>query len=73
MFAKFNEILMLFQDIIKEKPKRRGQKDGRTDGKRENSIPHKHSLRGGGGIIRNHNLYQWKGLLFVYISAEGFD
>ena len=50
--------------------------DGRTDGKRENSIPYKHSLRGGGeggGIIRNHNLYQWKGHLFVYISAEGFD
>ena len=48
MSAKFDEFPSLpFQDI-KEKPKRHGRTDGKTDGQRENSIPpHKHSLRGG--------------------------
>ena len=55
MSAKFDEFPSLpFQDI-KEKPKRHGRTDGKTDGQRENSIPtppptpthtHKHSLRG---------------------------
>ena len=43
MFAKFYEIPSLpFQDI--EKPKRRGQMDGR-----ENSIPTTNTVCGGGG------------------------
>ena len=46
VFAKFDEILSMILQDIKE-TKRYGQTVGRSDGQRENSIPsHKHSLRG---------------------------
>ena len=56
MFAKFDEILsMILQDIKETKHFGRtvGLSFGLTDGQRENSIPsHKHSLRGGIIILK---------------------
>ena len=46
VFAKFDEILSMILQDIKE-TKRYGQTVGRSDGRRENSIPsHKNSLQG---------------------------
>ena len=45
IFAKFDENPAITLQVIK-KTKRYGRTDGRTDGQRENSIPHhKQSLR----------------------------
>ena len=46
IFVKFDENPAITLQVIK-KTKRYGRTDGRTDGQRENSIPHhKQSLRG---------------------------
>ena len=49
MFARFDENpAMTLQDI--KETKRYGRTDARTDGQRENSIPHHKQSLGGGGI-----------------------
>ena len=50
-YARFDEIPSMTLKDNKE-TKRYGHTDGGMDGQSENSIPtHKHSLRGGGGIM----------------------
>ena len=68
VFAKFDEIISMIYQDIKERMRNRdtdGRKDGRTDGKRENSIPtHKHSLRG---------IIMLVGRLILYVLVNNFS